>query len=58
MKLQGATVSNDVYLFARVFSSGGSGMGLKLYLDSATLRQDGGLVFKTDGYSVTPGHRT
>ncbi|KAF2808268.1 uncharacterized protein BDZ99DRAFT_50741 [Mytilinidion resinicola] len=54
MQLNGA--ANEVYLIVRVFSLGDSGMGLKVYMDPATLRRDRGLIFKTDKYSVTPGY--
>ncbi|KAH8800361.1 hypothetical protein F5884DRAFT_891279 [Xylogone sp. PMI_703] len=52
MQLNGA--ANEVYLIMRVFSLGVSGMGLKVYMDPATLRRDRGLIFKTDKYAVTP----
>ncbi|KAF2810106.1 uncharacterized protein BDZ99DRAFT_442610 [Mytilinidion resinicola] len=57
MRLLGNVASNKVYLVARVFSLGDCGMGLKLYMDPATLRSDQELIFKTDKYSVTPGYR-
>jgi hypothetical protein len=44
----------EIYLIARVFNLGRSGMGLKLYVDPARLRRDGTLAFKTDKYTVTP----
>ncbi|KAF2188895.1 hypothetical protein K469DRAFT_748131 [Zopfia rhizophila CBS 207.26] len=46
--------SDEIYLIARVFWLGDSGMGLKLYVDPATLRRDRELYFMTDKYSVTP----
>jgi hypothetical protein len=45
----------EVYLVARVFSVGLAGMGLKLYVDPAKLERERKLLFKADGYTVTPG---
>jgi hypothetical protein len=45
---------HEIYLIARVFSLGDSGMGFKLYVDPETLRKSGELEFKVDKYVVTP----
>jgi hypothetical protein len=50
--------ANEVYLFARVYSLGYSGMGLKLYLDPAQLWLDGELEFRAEKYTVTPAVRS
>ncbi|KAF2187478.1 hypothetical protein K469DRAFT_749209 [Zopfia rhizophila CBS 207.26] len=47
-------VSENVYLVARVFNLGLPEMGLKLYLDPASLRRDRRLLFKPNKYEVTP----
>ncbi|KAF1985760.1 hypothetical protein K402DRAFT_100065 [Aulographum hederae CBS 113979] len=50
-----ATVASDeIYIVARVFQLGHSGMGWKLYLDPAELRRRRELSFKADVYEVTP----
>ena len=54
MMLPISAPANEVYLFARVYSLGYSGMGLKLYLDPARLRLDGELEFRAEKYTVTP----
>jgi hypothetical protein len=54
MKLNEAGVANRIYLIARVYALGTSGMGLKLYLDPANLRRERQLQFKADKYLVTP----
>jgi hypothetical protein len=41
MKLVENRPATEVYMVIRVFNIGHSGMGLKLYLDPATLRADG-----------------
>jgi hypothetical protein len=46
--------SDGIYLIARVYNLGASGIGLKLYLDPATLRKQDRLKFKADVYRVTP----
>ncbi|QDS73181.1 hypothetical protein FKW77_002385 [Venturia effusa] len=51
-RLDGSNVG-DVYLIARVFSLGDSGMGLRLYLDPWDL-QDKSLYFTAPSYTVTP----
>jgi hypothetical protein len=53
MELVNSAPSDKVYLIARVFSLSDSGMGLKLYMDPATLKKQGMLFFKADKYSVT-----
>lgn len=55
MKLTGGSASDKVYLIARVFNLGHSGMGLKFYLDPVKLRSDGELQFRADKYLVYPG---
>lgn len=55
MKLQILKPANEIYMIARVFKLGGSGMGLKLYVDPAGLRSNGALKFTADKYSVTLG---
>ncbi|KAF1816496.1 hypothetical protein P152DRAFT_428616 [Eremomyces bilateralis CBS 781.70] len=54
MRLVGNIASDKIYLVARVFALGDSGMGLKLYLDPATLRSERQLDFRAEKYSVTP----
>ena len=54
MQLLDNSPSDEVYLIARVFDLGASGMGLKLYLDPATLRRTEHLKFVAERYAVTP----
>ncbi|KAI9641118.1 hypothetical protein NHQ30_010548 [Ciborinia camelliae] len=53
MKLQAHQSLNEVYLIARVFKLGASGMGFKLYVDPAELRRKGQLRFTADKYVIT-----
>ncbi|ATZ46359.1 hypothetical protein BCIN_01g09700 [Botrytis cinerea B05.10] len=53
MKLQSDELVNEVYLVARVFNLGASGIGFKLYVDPAGLRRRGQLKFAADKYVVT-----
>ncbi|TEY73343.1 hypothetical protein BOTCAL_0079g00080 [Botryotinia calthae] len=53
MKLQSDELVNEVYLVARVFNLGASGMGFKLYVDPAGLRRRHQLKFAADKYVVT-----
>lgn len=55
MRVQlGSLKRAEIYLIARVFALGDYGIGLKLYVDPATLRRNGELYFKADKYVVTP----
>ncbi|KAF2094595.1 hypothetical protein NA57DRAFT_80394 [Rhizodiscina lignyota] len=54
MKFRNALPSK-IYLIARVFGLGSSGMGVKLYVDPATMREHGRLNFRGGKYTVTPG---
>jgi hypothetical protein len=47
-------VADEIYLIARVFNLGLKGMGLKLYLDPASLKRKHKLLFKADRYEVIP----
>ncbi|TGO71885.1 hypothetical protein BELL_0517g00020 [Botrytis elliptica] len=53
MRLQAEQPLKEVYLIARVFNLGASGMGYKLYVDPAGLRRKGQLRFAADKYVVT-----
>ncbi|KAF7958935.1 hypothetical protein EAE96_002461 [Botrytis aclada] len=53
MKLQPDKLVDEVYLIARVFNLGASGIGFKLYVDPAGLRRKGQLRFAADKYVVT-----
>ncbi|KAF2464794.1 uncharacterized protein BDR25DRAFT_380700 [Lindgomyces ingoldianus] len=57
MQLSAESDLGEIYLVARVFGLGGSGMGLKLYVDPASLRNERELVFQADKYAVTPATR-
>jgi hypothetical protein len=54
MKLRESISANSIYIIARVYALGNSGMGLKLYLDPATLKRDGQLDFRIEKYTITP----
>jgi hypothetical protein len=54
MKLSCDPDQNEIYLIARVFSLGTGGMGLRLYVDPASLQDQGDLKFRADKYAVTP----
>lgn len=46
---------DKIYIIARVYYLGKPEMGVKLYVDPASLRQKGKLIFRADKYSVVPG---
>ncbi|TGO32803.1 hypothetical protein BHYA_0288g00120 [Botrytis hyacinthi] len=48
MRIQAKQPLKEVYLIARVFNLGASGMGYKLYVDPARLRRKGQLKFTAD----------
>jgi hypothetical protein len=54
MELDADHPENNIYIIARVYQLGVSGMGLKLYMDPARLRRTGELKFETKTYAVTP----
>jgi hypothetical protein len=54
MILPGTLDQDEIYLIARVFKLGTGGMGLRLYVDPAGLHIEGELLFKSDGYAVSP----
>ncbi|KAF2667223.1 hypothetical protein BT63DRAFT_481662 [Microthyrium microscopicum] len=54
LELSEDRIDGEIYLIVRVFSSGETRMGLKLYLDPATLRKKHELTFVSDRYAVTP----
>jgi hypothetical protein len=54
MMLLDDEATETVYLIARVFLLGNSGMGMKIYVDPARLRIEGQLEFKAEKYEVTP----
>ncbi|KAF2421213.1 hypothetical protein EJ08DRAFT_738278 [Tothia fuscella] len=54
MTITGDGPANEVYLVARVFNLGQTGVGLMLYLDPAKWQSTGELHFRTDKYVVTP----
>jgi hypothetical protein len=53
MQLPETGHSDEVYMIARVFGLGGSRMGLRLYIDPATLRRRQELKFVADRYAIT-----
>ena len=54
MQLSFDSYMQRVYVIARVFRLGGNRMGIKLYVDPASLRSSKELAFNADKYSVTP----
>ncbi|KAF5001525.1 hypothetical protein FGRMN_996 [Fusarium graminum] len=46
---------SEIYVVFRVFQLSSEGIGLCVYTDPEQLRQEGGLVFKGQAWSVTPG---
>ncbi|KAL4881114.1 hypothetical protein BJY04DRAFT_218629 [Aspergillus karnatakaensis] len=48
----------EIYLIFRVHHLGKRDMGLQVYVDPESMRQDGRLVFSAESYSVRPGAGT
>ncbi|KAF5538359.1 ATPase-like ATP-binding domain-containing protein [Fusarium mexicanum] len=46
---------SEIYIVFRVFQLNSDGVGLCVYTDPEKLRQDGGLLFKGQAWSITPG---
>ncbi|KAF5665414.1 hypothetical protein FCIRC_10567 [Fusarium circinatum] len=46
---------SEIYIVFRVFQLNSDGIGLCVYTDPEKLRQDGGLLFKGQAWSITPG---
>ena len=53
MQLPDTGHADEVYMIARAFGLGGSRMGLRLYIDPATLRRKQELKFVADRYTIT-----
>ena len=49
---------SEIYVIFRVYYLGSEGMGLKIYVDLASLQQEGRLIFSPESYSVYPGVAT
>ncbi|KAH8817103.1 hypothetical protein F5884DRAFT_243479 [Xylogone sp. PMI_703] len=45
-----------VYMVMRVFNLGKDSMGVRIYVDLNILRQNGGLEFTAEKWSIVPGH--
>lgn len=48
----------EIYMIFRVYYLGSEGMGLKVYVNPESLRQEGRLIFSPESYSVYPGVAT
>ena len=49
----GSPVTN-VYVILRVFNLGQEDMGMRIYVDPATMERNGELEFKAETYTVVP----
>jgi hypothetical protein len=47
--------THTIYVIFRVYNLGRDNMGLKIYLDPATLSDSGALQFTAEGWSAVPG---
>ncbi|VUC26126.1 unnamed protein product [Clonostachys rosea] len=48
---------SEVYMILRVFWLDSNNIGMRVYLDPEQMRQDGGLVFTGETWSIIPGNR-
>lgn len=54
MKLYEDRPATEVYIILRVFNLGKSNMGMRLYVDPATMADSGELIFEAESYTVAP----
>ena len=47
--------ATDIYIIMRVFNMGQNNIGMRLYIDPATMELERKLKFEPDHYVVTPG---
>lgn len=52
MKLRVDRPSSKIYIILRVFNVGKANMGMRLYVDPATMKEDGELIFEPESYTV------
>ena len=45
----------EIYIIARVFNLGQDNMGMRLYVDPASMKYSRELIFQPNSYVVTPG---
>lgn len=55
MTLSYDTLATEIYIVMRVFNMGQDDVGLRLYVDPATMEREGRLGFETGQYVVMPG---
>lgn len=48
---------SEVYMILRVFWLDSNNIGMRVYLDPEQMRQEGGLIFTGETWSITPGVR-
>jgi len=58
MKLKPGESKQHVYILCRVFNVGSKGVGMRLYLDPESARQNGELNFTVSEWAVTPLQKT
>ncbi len=52
MRIPPGKSTAEIYMIMRVFELSKDTMGVKVYLDPDTLREDGALIFTPETYSV------
>lgn len=55
MALDPSKPATNIYIILRVFNLGQDNIGMRLYVDPATMKREGQLLFEPSSYIVTPG---
>lgn len=55
MALDPTKPATEIYIILRVFNLGQDNIGMRLYVDPATMKRNGQLKFDAASYIVTPG---
>lgn len=54
MALHPGLPAKNIYVIMRVFNLGQEDMGMRIYVDPATMEQNGELQFQAETYTVVP----
>jgi hypothetical protein len=54
MQVEEDESSDEIYIIFRVYQLNKETMGVRIYIDPESLRQQGRLVFTADSYNVVP----
>ena len=55
MALDPENPATEVYVILRVFNLGRRNMDMQIYVDPATMKREGKLIFQAESYSVSVG---